>query len=209
MASIDVLTSLTLVNGLREPGNGGAWRIFLDRYQELIGQWCRQMGLNRSDADEVSSAVLGKLVEGIGNFDPARRFRPWLKTVVHNEVRDLQRRRCRRPGDWGSGDSDVQARLENLQAPEESLICQLDAEVQQLREAARKIAAAVQARVLPHTWEAFELTEAEGLAAEEVARRLGMTIAAVYKARHRVLGLLREEGNQQSLTEAGTEERER
>jgi RNA polymerase sigma-70 factor (ECF subfamily) len=209
MASINVLTSLTLVNGLRDPGNGGAWRTFLDRYQALIGAWCRRLGLNRSDEEEVSAAVLAKLVEGIRTYDPARRFRTWLKTVVCNEARDLRRRQSRRPGDWGSGDSAVQTLLHNLEAPADDLACQLEAEVEQVRHAAQRITAAVQARVLPHTWEAFELTEAEGLPAEEVARRLGMTIAAVYKARHRVLGLLREEGKQQARGAGGPVEEER
>ncbi len=193
MARIDVLTSLTLVNGLRDPGNGGAWRTFLDHYQTLIGDWCRRLGLNHTDIEEVSAAVLAKLVEGIRTYDPARRFRAWLRTVVHNEVRDLRRRRGRRPGDWASGDSNVRAQLDNLEAPEEDLACRLEAEVQEVRQMARRIAAAVQARVQPHTWQAFELTEAEGLPAEEVAHRLGMSLAAVYKARHRVLGLLRDE----------------
>jgi RNA polymerase sigma factor (sigma-70 family) len=92
MAGIDVPTSLTLVNGLRDPGNGGAWRAFLDRYQALIGDWCRRLGLNHTDADEVSAAVLARLVEGVRSFDPQRRFRPWLKAVVLNDARDLRRR---------------------------------------------------------------------------------------------------------------------
>jgi RNA polymerase sigma-70 factor (ECF subfamily) len=193
MAGLDIPTSLTLVNGLRDPGNGGAWRAFLDRYRALIGDWCRRLGLNRSEAEEVSAAVLSKLVEGIRRYDPARRFRAWLKTVVHNEARDLRRRQSRRPGDWGSGDSDVLARLEDLQAPEEDLAGRLEAEVEKLQETAERIAAAVQGRVLPRTWQAFLLTEAEGLTGEEVARRLGMTVASVYKARHRVLALLHQE----------------
>jgi RNA polymerase sigma-70 factor (ECF subfamily) len=208
MAGIDILTSLTLVNGLRDPGNGGAWRTFLDRYQALIGDWCRRQGLNRTDVEEVSAAVLAKLVEGVRTYDPARRFRAWLKAVVCNEARDLRRRRSRRPGDWGSGDPDVQAQLENLEAPADDLACRLEAEFQQACEAARRIAASVQGRVLPHTWQAFELTEAEGLPAEEVAQRLGMTIAAVYKARHRVLGLLREQGKQEALAAGGPVENE-
>src|SRR5258708_1326617 len=70
MPGIDVPTSLTLVNGLRDPGNGGAWRAFLDRYQALISVWCRRLGLNCSDTEEVSAAVLAKLVEGIRSYDP-------------------------------------------------------------------------------------------------------------------------------------------
>jgi RNA polymerase sigma-70 factor (ECF subfamily) len=204
MAGIDVPTSLTLVNGLRDPGNGGAWRTFLDRYQVLIGAWCRRLNLNHSDAEEVSSAVLARLVEGIRTYDPSRRFRSWLKTVVHNEVRDLLRRRSRHPGDWASGDTDIQEELQNLHAPEDEFASRVEAEVEQLRQAAQRIASAVQARVLPHTWEAFELTEAHGLSVEEVAERLRMTIGAVYIARHRVLGLLREEANRQGSGEGET-----
>jgi RNA polymerase sigma-70 factor (ECF subfamily) len=203
MGGLDVPTSLTLVNGLRDPGNGGAWRAFLERYQSLIEDWCRGLGLNRSDAEEAGAAVLAKLVEGVRSYDPARRFRPWLKAVVRNEARDLLRRRGRRPGDFGSGDSAVQAQLEGLEAREDDLASRLDEEVERLRQAARRVAAAVRARVLPHTWQAFELTEAEGLPAEEVGRRLGMTIAAVYKARHRVLGLLREQGQKEGLAGPG------
>jgi RNA polymerase sigma-70 factor (ECF subfamily) len=203
MADLNLSTSLTLVAGLREPGNSGAWRAFLDRYQVLIGAWCRRLGLNRSDAEEVAAAVLAKLVEGIRSYDPTRRFRAWLKTVVHNEARDLRRRQSRRPGDWGSGDSDVQAQLEALEAPEEDLATQLEAAVVQLEAVALRITSAVQGRVLPHTWQAFQLTEAEGLSGEEAARQLGMTVAAVYKARHRVLGLLREESRLQSLDSSG------
>jgi RNA polymerase sigma-70 factor (ECF subfamily) len=197
MGGLDVPTSLTLVNGLRDPGNAGAWRSFLERYKALIDAWCRGLGLNASDAEEAGAAVLAKLVEGVRSYNPARRFRPWLKAVVRNEARDLLRRRKRRPGDWGSGDSGVQAQLESIEVGEDELASRLENEVEQLRQAAQRIAAAVQARVQPHTWQAFELTEAEGLPAEEVGRSLGMTIAAVYKARHRVLGLLREEAQKE------------
>jgi RNA polymerase sigma-70 factor (ECF subfamily) len=197
MGGLDVPTSLTLVNGLRDPGNGVAWRTFLERYQALIGEWCRGLGLSPSDAEEVSAAVLAKLVEGVRSFDPARRFRPWLRTVVRNEALDLYRRRRRRPGDWGSGDSAVQAQLEGLEAREDDLAGLLEEEVVKLRQAARRIAAAVRGRVQAHTWQAFELLEAQGLPVEEAGRRLGMSIAAVYKARQRVARLLREEGQKQ------------
>ncbi len=49
------------------------------------------------------------------------------------------------------------------------------------------------ARVEPQTWEAFRLTAYEGFSGDEVAARLGMTRATVFKAKSRVLGLLREE----------------
>ena len=52
--------------------------------------------------------------------------------------------------------------------------------------------AEVSQRVEPHTWEAFHLTAIEGVAAEEVASRLGIRVATVYRARHVVQTMLRE-----------------
>jgi RNA polymerase sigma-70 factor (ECF subfamily) len=49
----------------------------------------------------------------------------------------------------------------------------------------------VRQRVEPHTWEAFHLTAIEGVAAEEVAVRLGIRVATVYRARHAVQTKLR------------------
>ena len=48
-------------------------------------------------------------------------------------------------------------------------------------------------RVEPQTWQAFRLTALDGLPAAEAAGQVGLTVAAVYKAKSRVLQLLSEE----------------
>src|SRR5262249_59575335 len=107
-----------------------AWRTFLQRYQPLIAGWARRTGLGHDDAEEVTAAVLSRLVTALRDFDydPARRFRGWLKTLVENEVRGLHRQRARRPGDRGSGHPLVHLRLAQLQAPDgiDELVAQLD-----------------------------------------------------------------------------------
>src|SRR5262245_64439447 len=83
-----VLTSPTLLRELGDPDHRDvAWRTFLQRYQPLIYRWSRRKGLNHDDAEEVRDRVLSKLVTALRDFDydPARRFRGWLKTVVENE----------------------------------------------------------------------------------------------------------------------------
>jgi RNA polymerase sigma-70 factor (ECF subfamily) len=118
----DVLTSATLLRQLASPGNDQAWRAFLDRYQPLLNAWCRRWGLQHNDAEDVSAAVLAKLVQQMHRFvyDPARCFRAWLRRVVDNEVRSLWRQRCRRPADRGSGDSEIGRRLAEIPAPPDS-----------------------------------------------------------------------------------------
>src|SRR5262245_4880071 len=113
-------TSPTLLRQLwKAKNNEGAWRTFLERYGPLIYAWCRQLGLQHADAEEVSAVVRSKLATAMRTFeyDPMQRFRGWLKTVVDNAVRDLWEEWKHRPGARGSGDTAVQALLERAEAP--------------------------------------------------------------------------------------------
>src|SRR5262249_52716362 len=126
----DSATSLTLLNVLRGAGtNEPAWQEFCARYQPLIRRWCGRWRLQAADVDDVSQKVLQAVFTRIDSYDPARaRFRGWLKTVVDNAVKDFLRGRGRRPGDQGSGDSNVAAFLQAIAEPEnvESLVQELD-----------------------------------------------------------------------------------
>jgi DNA-directed RNA polymerase specialized sigma24 family protein len=75
----------------------------------------------------------------------------------------------------------VQARVDLVRHLEETY----DQELLELAQAE------VSRRVEPHTWEAFRLTAIEGVAAAEVAARLGIRVATVYRARHVVQAKLR------------------
>jgi RNA polymerase sigma-70 factor (ECF subfamily) len=203
----DVRTSPTLLRQLAGPGNEAAWRTFLQRYGPLIYHWCCRAGLAHDDAEEVSQAVLAKLVTALRTFvyDPARLFRAWLRKVVENEVRDLWRLRARRPGDRGSGHPRAQGRLEQAPARQgvDELVQEVDEAFQRDLRQLQQIMAWVQARVQPRSWEAFWRTAMEQEPAAEVARRLGMRVGAVYQAKNRVGQLLRERGaRQQALARA-------
>src|SRR5262249_28589848 len=116
-----VLTSPTLLRDLADRNHReAAWRTFLQRYQPLIYSWSRRAGLNHDDAEDISAAVLTKLVTALGDFvyDPAHRFRGWLKTLVENKVRSLYRERARRPGDRGSAHPLVHRQLAELPTPD-------------------------------------------------------------------------------------------
>src|SRR5262245_35651922 len=194
-----VVTSPTLLQDLGDPDRRDeAWRTFLERYRPLIHGWCGRSGLNAGDAEEVSAAVLAKLVRAMRTFvyDPARRFRGWLRTVVDHEVCSLWRQRARRPGDYGSGAPGVHKELEAVRAPAavEDLVRELDETLERDLERARQVTARVRQRVGPNTWEAFWRTAIDKEPAGDVAGRLGLTVAAVYMAKRRVGCMLREEG---------------
>src|SRR5262245_16444014 len=200
-------TSPTLLRALRGPDNDeAAWRTFLARYQPLIETWCRRAGLSAADADEVGSRVLAKLVQALRAFryDPAHRFRSWLRTVVLNEVRTYRRDRGRRPGEQGSGDTAVHDRLEQAEGRGD-----FDALVRELEEGLARDQAAVigrvQARVDGRTWRVFWQTAVEARPAAEVAREQGLSVAAAYMGKSRVLAMLREEGRRPERGDAGCE----
>jgi RNA polymerase sigma-70 factor (ECF subfamily) len=193
-------TSPTLLEELARPvNNDAAWRTFLNRYLPLIHGWCHRRGLNHDEAEEVSEAVLTKLVTALRKFlyDPAGRFRSWLGKVVDNEIHSLRRRAARHPADRGSGHPEVHRTLEHVEAPGDvgDLVKELEEVLEQDLRLARQVTARVRSRVQKRTWRAFWLTAMESRPAGDVARELGMTVAAVYVAKNRVGRLLREEGS--------------
>jgi RNA polymerase sigma factor (sigma-70 family) len=184
-------TSTTLLDrvGL-SPNDQVAWARFVDLYGSRILGWCRQWGLQAADSEDVTQDVLLRLAQKLRAFqyDPSRSFRGWLRTVTQNALADFladRKRQCS-----GSGDDDVLEQLQSVQARDdlvEHLKDQFDAEVVAVA------CARARARVEPQTWEAFRLTAYEDLSGDDVAARLGMTRATVFKARSRVLGFIREE----------------
>jgi RNA polymerase sigma-70 factor (ECF subfamily) len=167
-----------------------AWEEFVRRYGPLTQGWCRHWGLSEDDAEEVTQTVLVKLAEKMRDFryDPSRSFRAYLKTLARYAWCDFLEAR-RRPG-AGSGDTGVLRVLEAVEAGDDlvrRLGEQFDLEL--LAEARDR----VRQRVDPQTWEAFALTAVEGLSGAEAAGRLGVKVAAVFKAKSRVQQMLRDE----------------
>jgi RNA polymerase sigma-70 factor (ECF subfamily) len=184
-------TSATLLDrvGL-SPNDQVAWARFVGLYGSRIRGWCRRWGLQDADTEDVTQDVLLRLAQKLRafNYDPSRSFRGWLKTVTQNALADFladRKRQCS-----GSGDDDVWEQLQSIQARDdliEHLKGQFDSEVVAVA------AARARARVEPQTWEAFRLTAYEGLSGDDVAARLGMSRATVFKAKSRILEFLREE----------------
>lgn len=169
-----------------------AWERFYRLYIPLVHGWCRRRGLSEADAEEIGSAVMAILGSRMTSFDydPSHRFRGWLKTVVENEIKGYFSRRKRKPGDYGIGTCE-----ETDHVPYESIDPAIEAErlADELEEKRHLLHMAIdQVRPLVQTahWDAFCATAMEGLDGKQAAERLKMSVAAVYKARSRVQGLL-------------------
>src|SRR5262249_18369211 len=187
-------TRLTLLARLREqPEDKGAWTEFVDRYAPRIYDWCRQRHLQDADARDVTQNVLLKLAAKMRSFqyDPSGSFRAWLKTVTHHAWSDYVTGR-QRPG-LGSGSREVEDLLQQVTAGEELSAHLKDEFDHELLEESRL---RVQGRVDARTWEAFRRTALENGSGAEVAAELSMTVAAVFKAKSRVLKMLQDEVRQ-------------
>jgi RNA polymerase sigma-70 factor (ECF subfamily) len=187
-------TSATLLGRLRQSATDqAAWAEFVHRYGRLIYQWCRRWKLPEPDAEEVTQAVLVRLVEKLRafNYDPGRSFRAYLKTLTHYTWIDFLQAR-KRP-DAGSGDTDVADMLSSVEAGED-LAGRLQHEFdQELLEMAMQ---RVQVRVEAHTWDAFRLTALEGQSGAEAAGKLGMKVTSLLAAKNKVQKMLQEEVRQ-------------
>jgi RNA polymerase sigma factor (sigma-70 family) len=180
-------TSVRLLRRLRaEPTDQAAWTEFAAHYSKMIYGWCRRWNLQHADAADVTQAVLLKVARKMRTFvyDPSRSFRGWLKTLTHHAWRDLVTQRRQRAA--GEGEE----RLQSLEAREDPVVCAWSNPDHEVLASAMS---RVRLRVKPHTWQAFRLSALEGLSGPEAAARLGVPLAAVYKAKSNVQKLLQEE----------------
>jgi RNA polymerase sigma-70 factor (ECF subfamily) len=183
-------TRPSLLLRVRDPGDEGAWRDFVALYGALIYRFARKRGLQEADADDLTQIVFQNLALSLRalDFDPRRgSFRSWLYAVVRHQLANYVHRQAR--GTRGSGDTDVQAVLENLpqQTTDEQALWDEEYERSVFRWAAERVRGGFQ----ESSWQAFWQTAVEGKAAREVAGALKTTVGAVYTAKSRVLDAIK------------------
>jgi|SRR5262245_65837001 len=184
------VTRPSLLVRLRDADDREAWGQFGTVYVPLIYGYARKHGLQDADAADLTQEVMRRVAGAIRSleYDPRRgTFRGWLFTVVRNELRKFAHRR-QRPG-VGSGDTSAQRLLEEQPAPEESALWDEEYERRLFTVAAEQVRGDFQ----ESTWQAFWRTAVEGQPAMPVAEELGLTVAAVYLAKGRVMARLKEQ----------------
>ncbi len=177
-------TSISLLRRLREPSPEPAWQRFVDLYAPLIFYWGRSQGLNATDAGDLVQEVLTVLIVKLPEFqyDPALRFRGWLRTVTLNKARDFQRRQSTQPRTSNESLPDVAAEGADLFE---------EAEYQKYL--IRRALELMQSDFQETTWKACWNQIVEGRSAKEVGQELGISANAAHVAKCRVLKHLREE----------------
>jgi RNA polymerase sigma-70 factor (ECF subfamily) len=179
-------TPASLLLRLRQPTEQAAWARFVELYTPLLYSWSRRLGLQSQDAADLVQDVFIVLVEKLPDFryDPQKSFRAWLRTVLLNKWRNRHRRHTAVPLD---------AVKDPL--PDRAATDAVDAfgEAEYRQHLVGRALHLMQSEFQPATWKACLEVVADERPAAEVAKRLGITVNAVYLARSRVLRRLREE----------------
>jgi RNA polymerase sigma-70 factor (ECF subfamily) len=182
-------TPLTLLERVQKfPDDREAWDEFVRRYHPMIRAWCLKWGLQVSDADDVAQDVLVSLLAAMRTFqyDPARSFHAWLKTVTQHALSHFSSGLRRVPRQIGP-DLPIAELVDARDELERRLESVFDRDLFEI--AMRRI----EKRVKAVTWDAFRLTALEGLTGLAVSQRLQIPVAHVFVARNRVQMLLQKE----------------
>jgi RNA polymerase sigma-70 factor, ECF subfamily len=172
-------------------GNEGAWDDLSRLYKPLILAYLRRQSIPDADQDDVVQEILLAIARSLPSFEHSGRcgaFRAWLRTVVYNQSCNYWRSLARRvPTVNGAMAEERLAWMEN---PDNSLhrfweeehdayllLCLIEL---------------IELEFEPTTVQAFRRLALEGAGGAEVAAELGLTLAAVYACRSRVLRRLKE-----------------
>ena len=184
-------TRPTLLFRIRDAQDQEAWERFIDLYAPLVYGYLRKRGLQDADSADLTQDVLRQVAAAAKSLEyDAKRgtFRGWLFRVVQNRLTDHWRKEGIR--EHGAGDTNAQQQLNELPQPgglEPSAEWDADYERQLFHYAAN----IVKQDFTPATWQAFWLTSVEGQPGKDVAEKLGLSVAAVYLAKGRVMTRLK------------------
>ena len=156
----------------------------------MVYGYLRKQGLQDADAADLCQDVLAAVAVAVGRleYDPARgAFRNWLFTAVRRKFANWRAAQAHRAR--GSGDTATHELLEERPAPEGE---QAEWEAEWERQVFAWACEQVRRDVTEATWQAFWRTAVDGQPARPVAADLGLSVAAVYLARSRVLARLKE-----------------
>ena len=183
-------TSHTLLERVQQH-EPAAWDRFAQLYSPLVYRWCRAANLQEHDAIDIVQDVFHSVFQGIARFQRQTvgpGLRSWLYTIARNKIRDHFRRLKLEPAAAGSPEAH-QFFAQLPQLPEDDPTSADD----YLAELSHRALLLIQTDFEPTTWQAFWAMTVDGLSASEAAARLGLSTAAVFKAKSRVLNRLRHE----------------
>ncbi len=82
-------TSMTLISRAKNPNDTHAWTDFVKYYENFIYHILIRMNINVADSDDLVQEILLKLWKNLNTYNPRlAKFRTWLGRVVRNAAYD-------------------------------------------------------------------------------------------------------------------------
>lgn len=190
-ADIDSLpTRQSLLSRLRDCRDQSGWTTFFDAYWRLIYNVARKSGLNDAEAQDVvqnTFVYLSRRLPGF-RYDRARgSFKSWLRVVTRSRISEFLRREKalsparRQPPSTGT-DTPPLEELPDPAGDRLDEVWQREWEENLIETALRRVRAKVSSQQLL----IFRLAALSELSLNQVAKKLHVSLAQVYLARHRV-----------------------
>lgn len=190
-------TRESLLSRLADWEDQDSWRDFYQTYRRLFYTTAMRAGLQPDAAEDIVQLTVLEVAKRIPSFkyDPSKcAFKTWLYIIVRRRIADYFRKGRRQPvfmRDDPAADSNS-ADLEDLPDPasiDPDPIWDLDWKKNLLRAAMDR----VKGRVKAQYYQAYDLLVVQHRSALETSRAIGINLATVYLAKHRVEKLLRKE----------------
>ena len=185
-------TSLTLLQRVRA-NDQEAWRRLVHLYAPLVRFWAVRGGVPLADSEDVVQEVFQAATGSLSQFRrdrPGDTFRGWLRGITRHLIAGHFRRRADQA--QAAGGTGALNELNEVAAPEMSP-AEEDDPPQQLSELYRRAVELVRGEFEERSWRMFWQTAVEGRSPVDVAAEMGVTPAAVRKAKSRVLHRLKQE----------------
>lgn len=196
-------TRASLLNALKDANNHARWDEFHRTYRGLLFGVARRSGLNEHEAEEAVQDTLLAVSQKIPEFryDPAKdSFKGWLLQLTRWKIADQFRKRAGLAKRANASDEDLTAvtaegsfsrAAGGLPDMSNGFDAVWESEWQQLR--LREALARVKRQVNPAHYAIYHLHVIEEKPVAEVRQTLGVNIAQIYLAKHRVGAALKKE----------------
>ena len=172
-------------------GDEDAWVDLSRLYKPLIYGYLRRQSVPEAEQDDLVQEILIAIVRGLPAFEHSGRrgaFRAWLRAIAYNHSCNFWRSPARRTSTLS--DAMAEETLLRLEDPDDSLHRFWEDEHDEY--VLRCLIDLIELEFEPTTVRAFRRVALEGASGADVAAELGITLAAVYAGRSRVLKRLKE-----------------
>ena len=179
-------TRETLLIRIKNRDDSQAWSEFHELYAPLLYRFSRERGLSHDDAEDIRATCFAAIVKQVEEFEYDRSkggFKAWLRTLVNRRIIDRARKRKERTAD--------SRQLSKLASDEKEAHEIWDRNWQQQH--LLYCFDLAKSKTPETTFRAFEMLIRERATVPEVCKELGLNANQVYKAKARVLQIVREE----------------